>query len=268
MTDFLFEGPRGPIAGSTTGKGPCLVLVAGLGATRRLWGEFPEVLAKDFTVLTFDNPGVGLSKGGDDFTTDGAADDLIEAVQRLGHDRVSLLGASLGGVIALRTVLRHPDRVSKIVVASSAARLSRYGKRSIGLLRALLKHLPPGDFGPALMGLAFAPPFQEQSPDFVDEAAELYGLDPTDVPGALAQAEHLLEGWDDRTGLSGIEIPTLVLTGRRDPVIATEDTAEIASLVPNATLVTLPDASHSVLAEGGEELLEKVCSFLNGVEST
>ena len=93
MTDFLFNGPSGPIAGSTTGTGPCLVLVAGLGATRRLWGEFPEVLAKDFTVLTFDNPGVGLSKGGDDFTTDGAADDLIEAVQRLGHDLVSLLGA-------------------------------------------------------------------------------------------------------------------------------------------------------------------------------
>ncbi len=262
MTDFLFDGPRGPIAGSATGEGPCLVLVAGLGATRRLWGEFPEDLAHQFTVITLDNPGVGLSRGGEKFTTDGAANDLVEATRQLGHDRFVLLGASLGGVIALRAALRHPERVSRLVVASSAARLTRHGKRSIGFLRTLMEYLPPREFGPGLMSLAFAPPFQQRLPAFVDEAGALYGLDPADVDGARAQAEHMLEGWDDRSRLRKLKTPTLVLTGRRDPVVATEDTAEIVEAMPNATLITLPDASHSVLAEGGPEVLKTVVSFL------
>jgi pimeloyl-ACP methyl ester carboxylesterase len=262
VTDFLFAGPRGPIAGSVTGEGPCVVLVSGLGATRRLWGELPQILGRQFTAITLDNPGVGQSRGGERFTFDGAADDLVEAVQRLSHERCSLLGASLGGVIVVRAALRHPEAISRLVVASSAARLTGHGTRMLGMLRRLLQHLPAEEFGSSLMSLAFAPPFHERMPGFVKEAAGLYGLDPEDVPGAIAQAEHMLEGWDDRPRLRELGTPALVLSGRRDPIVATEDTAEIAEVMPNASLITLPDAAHSVLAEGDAELLERVIAFL------
>ncbi|MCU0233662.1 MAG: lysophospholipase, partial [Thermoanaerobaculales bacterium] len=109
--------------------------------------------------------------------------------------------------------------------------------------------------------------FHERFPGFVDQAAALYGLDPLDVPGALAQVECLLGGWDLRPRLGALTIPALVLAGARDPVVAAEDTGELARLLPRAELVTVADAAHSPLAEGGAELLGRVSAFLSAPSS-
>ncbi len=264
MTDFLIDSPSGPIAGSTIGGGPCLILVAGLGASRDLWGEMPALLAKTFTVVTLDNRGIGGSRGGSRFTADGAAEDVWAVVDHLGHETTALLGSSLGGLIALRAALSRPDRVSRMVIVSTAARMTNHGRRSIGLLRDMLEHFPPEDFGRSLMTLGFAPSFHRRLPGFVDQAAQLYGLDPLDVPGALAQAEHMLEGWDDREALESLQIPALILAGQRDGVVAWEDSAEIAEALPQADFISVPDAGHSVLAESGRHVFDQVVGFLEG----
>ncbi len=264
MENFVIEGPNGPIAGSRIGHGPCLVLIAGLGAGRSLWGELPALLADQFTVITLDNRGIGGSRGGAPFTIDRAAEDVWTVLDHTGHERSALLGASLGGVIGLRAALINPVRIDRMVVASSAARMTTHGHRSIGLLRTLLEFLPPEEFGPALMSLAFAPPFHRRLPGFVDQAGLLYGLDPADRPGALAQADAMLEGWDDREKLTKLDFPALILAGERDPVVAWEDTAEIAESLPRARFVKVPDAGHSVLAEGGKEVFDSVVAFLRG----
>jgi len=112
------------------------------------------------------------------------------------------------------------------------------------------------------MTLAFAPPFAQRFPGFVDEAARLYGLDPDDLPGATDQIERLLVGWDLRPQISDLGVPALVLCGERDPIVAPEDTAELAITLPSAELVSVPGAAHSVLAEGGGEILQRVLDFL------
>ncbi len=262
MTEFIIDGPSGPIAGSHLGEGPCLTLVAGLGASRNLWGELPALLAKAFTVVTLDNRGIGGSRGGLPFTAEGAVEDVRTVLDHLDFKTTALLGASLGGLIAFRTALSYPRRVRRLVIASTAARMTTHGRRSIELLRDMLKHFPPEKFGRSLMTLGFAPPFQSRLPGFVDQAAQLYGLDPLDVPGGLAQAEHMLKGWDDRVALKSLQIPALVLAGQRDAVVAWEDTAEIAEALPDAEFISVPDAGHSVLAEGGKAVFDRVVSFL------
>jgi pimeloyl-ACP methyl ester carboxylesterase len=112
------------------------------------------------------------------------------------------------------------------------------------------------------MSLAFAAPFAQRFPGFVDEAARLYGLDPDDLPGATHQVERLLVGWDLRPQLAQLEVPALVLRGERDPIVAPEDTAELAAILPSAELVSVPSAAHSVLAEGGGAVLDRVLDFL------
>lgn len=262
MNDFLIEGPSGPIAGSRLGDGPCLTLIAGLGSSRNLWGEFPAMLAKNFSVITLDNRGIGGSRKGRSFTVDGAVEDVTATLDHLGFDSTILLGASLGGLIGFKTALTHPDRVSRMVIASTAARMTTHGRRSIGLLRDMLKHFPAETFGRSLMTLGFGPSFHRRLPGFVDQAAQLYGLDPLDVPGALEQAEHMLEGWDDRKDLESLNIPSLILAGQRDAVVAWEDTAEIAEALPDTEFICVPDAGHSVLAEGGKDVFDRVVSFL------
>jgi 3-oxoadipate enol-lactonase len=168
----------------------------------------------------------------------------------------------MGGLIAMSLAIRAPDRIRSLVVASAAARLTPHGRRSLSLMRDLVTHLPARRVGRALMSLTFAPPFQTRFPGFVDEAAALYGLDPDDVPGALGQLEHLLDGWDLRQGLGAAPAPTLAVAGTRDPIVAVEDTAEIAGCLDNAELLEVPDAGHSVLAEGGAAVLKRVTEQL------
>ncbi|HQN96961.1 MAG TPA: alpha/beta hydrolase [Thermoanaerobaculales bacterium] len=262
MTDFRIDTPRGPIAGTESGHGPALVLVAGLGSSHRIWGDLPSLLGRRFTVLAIDNRGIGGSRAGHPFSLTDAALDVVAAVDGRGHHRFALLGASMGGVIALAAAIAAPRRTGCLVLASCAARLTRHGRRSLELLRDLLQHLPPDRVGPALMTIAFAPAFARRFPGLVEEAARLYGLDPADQPGATDQVERLLVGWDLRPQLAELEVPALVLSGDHDPIVAPEDSAELAGVLPRAELMTVTGAAHSVLAEGGREVLQKVVDFL------
>jgi len=262
VPDHALTGPRGPVGWSEEGEGPPLLLLAGLGSTRAIWGDLPRLLGRRFTVLAPDNRGVGASRVGDPFTLAGAVADLVLLLDRRGFERAHLVGASMGGLVAVLTALEAPDRLSRLVAISCSGHLSTHGRRLLGVLRDLLLYLPEERVGHALMTLAFAPPAHETMPGFVREATALYGLDPADVPGALAQVEHLLGGWDLRPRLDRVAAPTLVLAGSRDPVVAPEDTAELARAIPSAELVEVQAAAHSVLAEGGREVLDRVAGFL------
>jgi len=262
MNAFSIDAANGPISGFEVGSGPPVVLIAGLGSTSRIWGNLPAVMGRRCKVIAIDNRGVGGSADGGRFTLRGAAEDLEAVLKARDVERAAVLGASMGGVIALTAALTIPDRISRLVIASSAARLSIHGRRVLEVLQDLLLYAPADRAGAALMTLAFSPSFHERFPGFVDEADRLYGPEESDLPGALLQLDHLLRGWDLRSDLPSIEIPTLVLCGDRDPVVAPEDTAELAALLPRAELVRVPGAAHSVLAEGGEPVIEKVTAFL------
>jgi 3-oxoadipate enol-lactonase len=260
---FSIDTPNGTIGGIDVGRGPVVVLLAGLGSTHRIWGDLPAVLGRRARVIALDNRGVGGSRDGAPFTLEGAAEDVLHTLDELGVDRASLIGVSMGGLIALTTAARRPEQVERLVLGSCAARLSSHGRGMIGLLRDLLSYLPEERIATDLMTLSFAPPFHDRYPAFITQAATLYGIDADDRAGAVCQAEHLLGGWDLRSQLSRLVMPAMVLVGQRDPIVAAEETEELARMLPFAELVSVPQAAHSVLAEGGVEVVERVLSFLS-----
>jgi len=267
-TDAVLAGPDGPIGYSIHGEGPALFLIGGLGATRRLWGDFPALLGRSFRVVCPDNRGLGASRGGTPFTLSAQAGDLAALARHLDLDGASFLGASLGGPIVLETARLHPGLVRRMVLISCTARLSAHGRTLLGTLSEALQHLPPALFGHLLTNLSFAPPFHERHPLLVRQVAELYGPDPSDLEGTRAQLRHLLSGWDFRPHLGTLRVPALLLAGRRDPIVAVEETAALASLLPDARFRVFEDAAHSVLAEGGEEAIREVVAFLTEAKPT
>jgi len=239
------------------------VLVAGLGSRARLWGELPRLLSERFTVLAPDNRGVGGSRGGAPFTLDGAADDLAAVAEHAGVGAFSLLGVSMGGVVACLAAIRHPALVERLCVASCAARLTPAHLRVLRFFELVLTHLSPGEAAESLMAFAFSARFADRYPGFIDQAVRLWTLDDEDLPGAVAQIAALRRGWDLRPQLATVGCPTLAVAGELDPIVPASATRELAAAIPAARYREAPGAAHSVLAEGGAALLNEIIEFLS-----
>ena len=156
-------GPRGA---------PPVLFLHGFGASLHTWEEVAQGLAPDFRVLRIDLPGFGLT-GPDpsgDYTDERAAVILLALMQRLGLERLALVGSSMGGRIAWRFAAAHPERVARLVLMAPDGFASPgigYGgpPRVPLLMRALPYTLPDALLRPGLTP-AYADPATLTEPLF------------------------------------------------------------------------------------------------------
>jgi pimeloyl-ACP methyl ester carboxylesterase len=104
----------------TGGDGPPLLLVHGWPQTWYAWRMLMPTLARDFTVITVDQRGIGLSdKPQDGYDTSTLARDLVALMEALGHRRFAMYGTDVGMPIAYALAADHPDRVARLVVSEA-----------------------------------------------------------------------------------------------------------------------------------------------------
>ena len=154
----------------TLGDGEPLLLVPGLGTTRRMWDCIAPDLASFFSVILIDNRDVGLSvsKRHPRSTADWAAD-IVELLDRLQLTRAHVLGVSLGGVIAQRLAIDHPSRVDRLVLVSCADCFSPYLRQMAGLLGHSLRHFPRELFVRTVELLGTSPEYLDSHPKQVEQ---------------------------------------------------------------------------------------------------
>jgi 3-oxoadipate enol-lactonase len=101
-----------------------IVFVNALGCDLRIWTEVAGILAPEFSVVTYDKRGHGLSESGPD-TCEMAdhARDLVGLLDGVGVRRTTIVGLSIGGVIAQEFYREHPDRVAALVLCDTAAKI-------------------------------------------------------------------------------------------------------------------------------------------------
>lgn len=104
------------------GSGPPLLLLAGLASDSRSWPAVLPGLAERFTLILLDNRGVGRSSQDCAISISLMADDCAALIRYLRLTRVSLLGHSMGGMVALECARRHPELVERLLLAATAAR--------------------------------------------------------------------------------------------------------------------------------------------------
>lgn len=183
-----------------TGSGPHLLLIPGLGASIREMRSMVEGLAAYATVITLDNRGVGRSDKPDEpYPMETLAGDALAVLDDAGVDRTAVLGYSLGGRIALQLTLDHPERVERLVLLATGARVIPTWQRH--LLFALMPHLPIGP--------------RPRQPVY-----------------AFKRQRAASEEYDGRDRLHELDLPTLIVHGRSDtsavPALAEELHAGIA----------------------------------------
>lgn len=251
-------------------EGEPLLLIMGLAVSRFWWpaGLCQEFADRGFAVARYDqrdagessrmpdtgssNPFVAVARKRGAYTSEDMTDDAIAVLDALGWKRAHLFGASLGGIIAQRIALRHPDRVLSVVSAAGipsdtsglgAGRYIRFGM----LARLARLKFPEGRDGDIQMSLALARAVASPAYPFNETATREWierevDSGPRDT---RAQSRQAGAGWHGPK-LRELRKPTLVLHGDHDPLLRVSAARNTAKAIAGARLVLLPDAGHDL----------------------
>lgn len=238
----------------------CLVILPGVGdgfktvrGTALPFALGYRRLAEDFTVYLFSR----REPLPEHFSTREMAADLGLALDRLGLERISLLGVSQGGMIAQWVAIDQPRRVDRLVLAVSAPRPNACMREALGGWMELARR---GDYRGILVDTAV----RSYSAKAVGRqklvAAAVAALSkPKSYARFLTQAESCLnhDAWDD---LPRIFCPTLVLGGSEDRIVTAQASRDLAQRIVGAELVIYDGLSHA-LYEEAKDFLDRVASF-------
>jgi pimeloyl-ACP methyl ester carboxylesterase len=217
-------------------------------------------------VVTFDNRGIGATGGKVPQTLDEMAADAAAFIRALGHEKVDLIGFSIGGGVAQEVTLANPDLVRRLILAGTGVR-GGGGLTKMPLivggayLKAALTRRDPRHFlffnrNPAgkRAAVEYIARLQERTTDR-DKAIS--------HQARIAQLRAIREaGLGDPRDLSQITQPTLVANGDNDVMVASSQSRELAERIPNAKLTIYPDSGHGGIFQYHEQFVPAVLEFL------
>jgi pimeloyl-ACP methyl ester carboxylesterase len=240
------------------GTGQPLVLLHGaFSAIGTSFGQLLPALAEGRQVVAFEFQGHGRTADIDrPLTLEGLADDVAAAIDQLGLGSADVFGYSTGGAVALHLVLRHPEVVRKLVLASVTYTMA-------GVHPGLMEGL--GEMTPEMM---HGSPWHDE---YVRIAPR-----PEDFPRLFAKKTEMDRQIKDlpADAISAIKAPTLLIIGDSD-LVRPEHAVEMFRLLgggvfgdtpaglPNSQLAILPGTSHVTVVNRADLLLPMITSFLD-----
>ncbi len=247
------------------GAGEPLLLIAGLGFGAWSWyRQIPE-FSRAFTVIAFDNRGVGLSdKPEVEYTITMMAEDAAGLLRALEIKRAHVLGHSMGGYIAQELALGHPELVARLVLVSTS-----FGGRNAVLMSSetamqMVSELQTENPEAALrrgLRLRFSDRFIAERPDLIEEFLELRKAH-LPSPQAWQRQFAACLGFETESRLGALRAPTLIVTGDDDPIVPAENSRRLAQRISGSRLHVFPGARHLVFIEHAEEFNRLVIAFL------
>ncbi len=250
------------------GSGPPLVLVHGFGGAKEDFADHVATLAAHHRVVTFDHRGHGESDAPPrpaDYSLDRLAVDVAALADALGFVRFRLLGHSMGGMVAQRVVLAHPERVEALVLMNTSPGPPPGMDREVVELGATVAS-EQGMAALKELWDAFAPlatPAHErllaERPGYAE-----FGERKWSALSAVMWPTILREICDqpDRLPLlAGVCCPTLVVVGEQDATFVKPSRA-MAATIPGASLEVIADAGHSPQFENPDAWLGALDGFL------
>jgi pimeloyl-ACP methyl ester carboxylesterase len=261
------------IAYDAVGEGEPVVLVCGCGQPAVAWhlSLVPALSAAGYQVVTFDNRGVGPSSSPPPpYSVDDLVGDTLGLLDHLGLESVRVAGHSMGGWVAERLAIDHPDRVRGAVFMGSCNVATSWEKAITNVERDLARldyDLPPLFY--ATETLRYLPNAELQDDAVVDAWLEMIGdLPPWPNPGRLGQYEACLAWSNDleRTkAWSTISVPCLVLAFEHDVDSPPARAREAAAVIPGAGFVEIPGTSHLGVFTHGPAVAEVLVDFFAGI---
>jgi len=247
------------------GEGFPLVMIMGLSGNIDWWDpRLIQELSKKFKIVMFDNRGAGRTDVSDrKYSIKLFADDTTGLMDALGISRAHVFGVSMGGMIAQELVLNYPKKVEKLVLCSTNCGDTKSvlaSQEILEMLKADKSTFSPEEIARATISLLFTEDFIKKNPDLVELSIQQILRAPISNEAFTRQFNATME-FDTYERLSQIKVPTLVLHGKRDVLIPSENGSILAKAIPNAKLVYFEISAHGLIEEM-DKVISVVLDFL------
>jgi len=264
------------IGGREIGTAPALLLLHGLGCNRHTWDPVWDRLGEKYTIIAPDLLGHGESdKPRGDYSPGGYANGMRDLLTILGIDKVTAVGHSFGGAVAMQFAYQFPERTERLVLVNAGG----LGKEVTAAIRAL--GLPGYQY---TLGLLTMPGLRQLSAGVLralratglrdlrdlDEVAEI--LESLRDPRARYAVHKLVTGvmdWRgqnitmrDRAYLTEL-MPLCVVWGEDDRVLPASHAQTARDFAPNARVTVMPDAGHFPHKDHPDEFADLLIDFVD-----
>ncbi|WP_427891957.1 3-oxoadipate enol-lactonase [Kribbella sp. GL6] len=239
---------------------PTVVLANSLGSTWEMWDANLAAWEQHFRVVRFDTRGHGRSPvPAGSYDIDDLADDVVVLLDRLGVERAHFVGLSLGGMTGMRLAARNPERVDRLVVLCTGARLE---PASAWFERAELVRAKGSEaVAEAVVRRWFTAALLESDPLLRERSEAMVAATPAE---GYASCCEVIATMDLLPDLAGISAPTLAVAGADDPATPPWQLERIASSVADGKLLVVPGAAHLAAAERPDLINPAVVAHLLG----
>jgi len=236
---------------------PALVLSNSLGSNFGMWDAQMPAFAKTHRALRYDTRGHGESEvTPGPYTFEQLARDVLALADSLNIDKFHFCGLSMGGVTGLWIALHAPERLQKLVLCSTGAKIGTadaWNNRIEAVRRNGTKSIAA-----ATMERWFTTSFRDREPQTVERIQKT--LANTNNEGYIACCEALRDT-DLRDQVASISAPTLVISATHDPAAPPSDGKFLAKEIKGARYVEL-DAAHLSNIEQVAKFTQEVSDFL------
>ncbi|AUO22758.1 MULTISPECIES: alpha/beta fold hydrolase [Pseudomonas] len=248
-----------------TGQGQPVVLIHGVGLNKEMWGGQVVGLATNYRVITYDMLGHGASpRPAAGTPLLGYADQLLELLDHLQLPQATVIGFSMGGLVARAFALHYPERLQGLVVLNSVFNRSAEQRAGVIARTAQAAEHGPDANAEAALSRWFSREYQAANPAQIAALREtLAGNDPQ---GYLTTYElFATQDMYRADDLKGLRAPTLVATGELDPGSTPEMARQLADRIPGATVAVLAEQRHMMPVESPRLVNQLLLGFLDTV---
>lgn len=228
---------------------PVVLMIQGLGADKHGWDAQRFLLALRYRVIAFDNRGAGRSdKPFSAYSLEAMSDDALAVLDACDVEQAHVVGASMGGALALLLAARHPERVLSLGLVCTAGRNHQWRRELLESWATAATEQGMGSMSAEAARWVIGPrSFRRLMPVFgwlgplgLNRPAHAFTAQ---VRAILAHADTAPEMFDQ------VVAPAIVIVGNQDILTPRGDSEELAEKLPNAELVVISGAAHGLMIE-------------------
>ena len=271
QSKFMDDGHGGKIHYRDEGnsEGPIILLIHGSNSHLQTWEGVIDNLASKYRLISYDQPGHGLSgrAGNDDYSGDAMAAVGVKILDRLGVDKAMWVGNSMGGWVSWRAALKYPERVSSLVLMNTSG--AQGGEKIEPYLGAKLMRTA---IGQAILPYVAPRVIVKQSirqsvydptvmhDELITRYWELVRF-PTNRQATIerSRADREPEKWDE---IDSINVPTLILWGKEDRVIPVSHAKLFNNKIKNSEMIIYSNVGHLPMEENPNEVGKDIDKFI------